>query len=1028
MEILCRENKNKMAEKPSSDDASIDIAKALMAKRGAGNDRTSSFAVPAVVKRKKIPKNVAGAAGVPVPAPVVLPQPQQQLPRSVPMPAPAPSSKITASTTASDVQTVDFLEKQRMRDLRLHQSPQGSASPSYSSSSEASMMFPAAPMPASTAASAGPEIGDYIISKAGDCYARALAAYSAGKYYDAYCEAMSSLRLLDATPNTARGSSFGVPDITSVRMARDVVASILAELQKIVSDAVAKFTYGAVGGSGPSTRVYEQKEAAKRVWQQVGPEGHKSCKLWFENIVGQQTAKDAIVNGFVNPLLYPNVYGELASGIIFYGLPGTGKTMLARAAVNELQYRAMIPGKNGRPCLNVLLFTPNGADMKGKYVGDTEKNIVSIFHGASELASEWSMEHKVRTISLIFIDEIDGLTPPRGGSDSAITASAVNTVLQVMEGYGKRDNVVVMAATNFLTHIDSAVLRRFNYRIQVNTPTETEYAQLLNMEIGQFARRSMSATEYDRTLGLVDDTKGSGAADSARVELMKRPAGTPDFCPRTPSATRLWDWEQLYTGEMVRKYLDQTYIAKFAAIFASTDRAGPGGTKVGPYSPSDVSKVFQVAVKLMAQEAMSDGRFVRHVPPSGRDWGEGQGNNPRYVSIWSLYQPSLKDQFTPDTVNSMYRIVPLSTKTHASFKLPIAVISDHAVRNSYPKTEETVPCVNYQLSTSMIDPHVFRLDMHNPEFNCLYVATLPNPKNSKMMSSFVLAYEQIIDVTQGAYEEGTSHGTFERDVPSRRVITDDMMRTYMHLGNAQSSDPSSKEWFERIGAITADQKQERHPFYPDQALYMPGHTTKYSIYYITQMFDTADNWKWYNAFWYGRRDYASIKDANDQLAGFDDLSKKAKVHAICVSGHGASIWRMVDNVNGMIEIPKRSAVMEIGKDMKTYPLYRCHSAILDEMTKLNGIKLQPDGKNDIAEYDYTTQAELLKNTAASSASKGFVTGVEDLPVDNCQQMFERNASLYCYALTQDHISRAIKQTPPTIRDTDIKEMSEQASV
>ena len=73
---------------------------------------------------------------------------------------------------------------------------------------------------------------------------------------------------------------------------------------------------------------------------------------------------------------------------------------------------------------------------------------MNIFHGASELAYDWARSKKARTMAIVFIDEIDGLTPPRsgGGSDTAITASAVNPVLQVMEGYGKRDNVVVMAA------------------------------------------------------------------------------------------------------------------------------------------------------------------------------------------------------------------------------------------------------------------------------------------------------------------------------------------------------------------------------------------------------------------------------------------------------------------------------------------------------------------------------------------------------------------------------------------------------
>jgi SpoVK/Ycf46/Vps4 family AAA+-type ATPase len=79
-------------------------------------------------------------------------------------------------------------------------------------------------------------------------------------------------------------------------------------------------------------------------------------------------------------LLYPNLYPKVSKGILIYGPPGTGKTLIVKAAVNQLQARSSDVG--------VLYFTPSPGDLKGKYVGETEKKIEEWFMCASQKACD----------------------------------------------------------------------------------------------------------------------------------------------------------------------------------------------------------------------------------------------------------------------------------------------------------------------------------------------------------------------------------------------------------------------------------------------------------------------------------------------------------------------------------------------------------------------------------------------------------------------------------------------------------------
>lgn len=134
------------------------------------------------------------------------------------------------------------------------------------------------------------------------------------------------------------------------------------------------------------------------------------------------------------------------AGIMLYGPPGCSKTMIAKALATE----------SG---LNFIAI--KGPELFSKYVGDTEKAIREIFHKA-----------RLSSPSIIFFDEIDAMASQRGSDETSVGDRALCQLLNEMDGVESRAQVIVVAATNRLDIIDSALLRpgRFDRLIYVPLP------------------------------------------------------------------------------------------------------------------------------------------------------------------------------------------------------------------------------------------------------------------------------------------------------------------------------------------------------------------------------------------------------------------------------------------------------------------------------------------------------------------------------------------------------------------------------
>lgn len=171
--------------------------------------------------------------------------------------------------------------------------------------------------------------------------------------------------------------------------------------------------------------------------------------------------KDAVELPFEHPQLYTEHGLKPPKGILLYGPPGCGKTLIAKAVANSLADRTSAPSVRKTYFLNI-----KGPELLDKYVGETERQLRLIFARAREKASAGFPV-------VVFFDEMESLFRTRGtGKSSDVETTIVPQLLTEIDGVEKLDNVIVIGASNREDLIDPAILRpgRLDVKIRIERP------------------------------------------------------------------------------------------------------------------------------------------------------------------------------------------------------------------------------------------------------------------------------------------------------------------------------------------------------------------------------------------------------------------------------------------------------------------------------------------------------------------------------------------------------------------------------
>ncbi|KAJ6036094.1 hypothetical protein N7540_000373 [Penicillium herquei] len=198
--------------------------------------------------------------------------------------------------------------------------------------------------------------------------------------------------------------------------------------------------------------------------------------------------RDELCTAIVEPIRNPDIYEKVGitapTGVLLWGPPGCGKTLLAKAVANESRAN---------------FISVKGPELLNKFVGESERAVRQVFVRARSSIP-----------CVIFFDELDALVPRRDDALSEASARVVNTLLTELDGLGTRQGIYVIAATNRPDIIDPAMLRpgRLETLLFVNLPSPLERAEILQTLV-----RNLPIEFNDDLRRLAEECEGFSGAD-----------------------------------------------------------------------------------------------------------------------------------------------------------------------------------------------------------------------------------------------------------------------------------------------------------------------------------------------------------------------------------------------------------------------------------------------------------------------------------------------------------------------------------
>ncbi|KAK9906799.1 hypothetical protein WJX75_008275 [Coccomyxa subellipsoidea] len=236
----------------------------------------------------------------------------------------------------------------------------------------------------------------------------------------------------------------------------------------------------------PDTEIYCEGEPIRR------EDEEKLDEVGYDDVGGVRKQMAQIRELVELPLRHPQLFKTIGvkppKGILLYGPPGSGKTLIARAVANET---------------GAFFFLINGPEIMSKLAGESESNLRKAFEEAEKNAP-----------AIIFIDEIDSIAPKREKTQGEVERRIVSQLLTLMDGLKSRAHVIVMGATNRPNSIDAALRRfgRFDREIDIGVPDETGRLEVLRIHT-----KNMKLDDNVDLEAIAKDTHGYVGADLAAL-------------------------------------------------------------------------------------------------------------------------------------------------------------------------------------------------------------------------------------------------------------------------------------------------------------------------------------------------------------------------------------------------------------------------------------------------------------------------------------------------------------------------------